>query len=289
MKVLVKINLESTIDKYINKCDGLILGISHFSVGFKDTFDIEKISKIIEKYSNKDIFISINKSIFNNELEELEKVLTRLNKMPIKGILFYDLSILYLKKKHNFNFDLVWNQTHMVTNYNTCNYYYKNGVRYGFISSEITKEEILEINKLSKMDFLYTIVGHQVMSLSRRSLLTNYYTSISKEYDGTTKEIYEHDNKYLISEDNNGTIIKTSTIFNGIEILPELIENNLSYVVVDEDLIDYNIILNILDIVSNIIQGKNVEKNINKSYELIGNNTSFLYKKTIFKVKKDNK
>ena len=57
----------------------------------------------------------------------------------------------------------------------------------------------------------------------------------------------------------------------------------------DEDLIDYNIILNILDIVSNIIQGKNVEKNINKSYELIGNNTSFLYKKTIFKVKKDNK
>ena len=105
----------------------------------------------------------------------------------------------------------------------------------------------------------------------------------------TVEEIYEHDNKYLISEDNNGTIIKTSTIFNGIEILPELIENNLSYVVVDEDLIDYNIILNILDIVSNIIQGKNVEKNINKSYELIGNNTSFLYKKTIFKVKKDNK
>ena len=69
MRVLVKINLESTIDKYINKCDGLILGISHFSVGFKDTFDIEEISKIIEKYPNKDIFISINKSIFNNELE----------------------------------------------------------------------------------------------------------------------------------------------------------------------------------------------------------------------------
>ena len=40
MRVLVKINLESTIDKYINKCDGLILGISHFSVGFKDTFEL---------------------------------------------------------------------------------------------------------------------------------------------------------------------------------------------------------------------------------------------------------
>ena len=113
------------------------------------------------------------------------------------------------------------------------------------------------------------------MSLSRRSLLTNYYTSISKEYDGTTKEIYEHDNKYLISEDNNGTIIKTSTIFNGIEILPELIENNLSYVVVDEDLIDYNTILNILDIVSNIIQGKNVEKNI--LYVAFGDDPDTLY------------
>ena len=55
MRVLVKINLESTIDKYIYKCDGLILWISHFSVGFKDTFDIEEISKIIEKYPIQDL------------------------------------------------------------------------------------------------------------------------------------------------------------------------------------------------------------------------------------------
>lgn len=289
MKVLVKINLESTIDKYIDKCDGLILGISHFSVGFKDTFDIDKIAKVVEKYPNKDIFISINKLVFNDELETLEDILKSLDKISIKGILFYDLSLLYLKNKHGFNFDLVWNQTHMVTNYNTCNYYYKKGVKYGVISGELTKDEILEINKLSEMKFLYTIVGHQTMSLSRRQLLTNYYTSISKKYDGTTKEIYEHDNKYLISESNNGTIIKTSNIFNGIGILPELIKNNLSYIIVSEDEIDYNTIISILDVINDIINNKNIEKNINKSYELIGNNTSFLYKKTIFKVKKDNK
>ena len=34
-------------------------------------------------------------------------------------------------KENNIKIDLVWHQTHMVTNYNTCNFYYDNGVNYG--------------------------------------------------------------------------------------------------------------------------------------------------------------
>lgn len=289
MKTLVKINLKQNIDKYIDKCEGLILGMELFSVGFRETFSIEEIEEIVKKYPEKDIFISLNKSIFNNELESLNKILIELDNLKVKGILFYDLSILYMKKKNNLKIDLVWNQTHLVTNYNTCNYYYGNGVKYGFLSGEITKDEILEINKNSSMDFLLTIVAHQTMSFTRRKLLTNYYTSIGKKYDGEEKKISEKEREYLIMESNDGTEIKTGEIFNGIEILPELLNNNLSYVVVEEASIDSDIISKLLTIINNVISNTNVDSNIIDSYSLIGNNTSFLFKKTIFKVKKESK
>ena len=90
-------------------------------------------------------------------------------------------------------------------------------------------------------------------------------------------------------ESSDGTEIKTGEIFNGIEILPELLNNNLSYVVVEEASIDSDIISKLLTIINNIISNTNVDSNIIDCYNLIGNNTSFLFKKTIFKVKKESK
>lgn len=284
MKTLVKINKKENINSYISLCDGFIVGLEDFSIDYDDTFNIEEIESLTKL--NKEIFVAINKNIFNSELDILKEKLFMLDKLKIKGILFYDLSILYIKKHNNLNIDLVWNQTHMVTNYNTCNYYYEKGVKYGFISGEITKDEILEINKKSNMNFLVTIVAHQVMSCSRRLLLSNYYNSINKKYDGSLKQIKEHDKTYLIKENKDGTVIKTSEILNGISIIPELLENNISYIVVDESYIEKEKIEQTLKLIEQVKSGSNREKCINDSYLLLGDNTSFLFKKTIYKVKR---
>lgn len=289
MKVLVKIDKKEHVLKYINNCDGIILGLENFSVDFNDTFTLNEIENIIDTYRDKDVFVAINKSIFNNELDDIQEKLQQLSKLDIKGIFFYDLAVLYLKKKLNLTFDLVWNQTHMVSNYNTCNYYYDKGVKYGYLSGEITKEEILEINKKSNMNFLFNVVSHQIMSLSRRSLLTNYYTSINKEYDNKVKEIKIGTHSYLIREENEGTIIKTKTIFNGIEVLPDFLKEGITYSVVDESLMDSDTIVELLNIINNVIIGNDIKENIEKSYKIIGSNTSFLFNKTIFKVKEETR
>ena len=72
-------------------------------------------------------------------------ILVQLDKMNITGVFFYDLAVLELKRELNLNIDLVWNQTHMVNNYKTCNYYYSKGVKYALLGKEITLDEILEI------------------------------------------------------------------------------------------------------------------------------------------------
>ncbi|MDD6878927.1 MAG: U32 family peptidase [bacterium] len=278
MKSIVKINDKNNISYYSNNCDGFILGLKGFSVDYEE-FTILEIENLVNTYSKKDIFISINKNIFNDELVLLKESLMKLSMLNIKGILFYDMSILYLKNKYSIEIDLVWNQTHMVTNYNTCNYYYNKGVKYGFISGELTIDEILEINNKSDMKFMTLIIGHQIMSHSKRKLLTNYYKSINKEFDNKEKYISEKTGSYIVKENETGTTFKTNDIVNGIIFIDKL--KKLDYVVIDEDLIDKEIIKKLLICV--------YKNDIENSIELIGDNTSFFNKKTIYKVKKGTK
>lgn len=289
MKVLTKINNKENINLYKKNSDGFILGLKNFSVGFDYEYSIDEIQTLVKEFSNKEIFISINKNIFNDELHYLEEILTKLSSIKIKGILFYDMAVLYLKNKNNLNIDLVWNQTHMVTNYNTCNYYYDKGVKFAYISGEITLEEIIEIQEKSKSSLMVEIVSHQIMSHSKRKLLTNYYNSINKKYNGEVKTITEKENSYLIKEKKEGTIIKTDKILNGIPIIRKLVENNIDYIVIDESEIYKDLIVKSLKIVNEIINNKNVNQNIENSYSLLGNNTSFFFNKTIYKVKKGDK
>ena len=285
MKKIVKVNNKLSIEFYSSLCDGFIIGLKDFSVDFDCCFSCDEIKDLVEKYKEKEFFVSINKNIFNSELNELERILLFLNKLPVK-VLFYDMSVLYLKNKNQLQIPLIWNQTHMVTNYNTCNYYYDKGCDYAFVSGEITLDEILEIKKNAKSSLLVQVVGHQIMSYSRRRLLTNFYTSIGKKYDGGLKTISEHDKRFLIKETKDGTAIKTSNILNGIPIIPSLLSENIDYIVIDESYIEGEVILNSLKIINEIIDGIAIDENISKSKEILGDNTSFLFKKTIYKVKK---
>ena len=286
MKKIVKINEKLNINYYSSSCDGFIVGLKDYSIDYDEVFSCEEIEELTIKYPNKEVFVAFNKNIFNSELDTVEKILVFLDKLKVK-VLFYDMSILYLKNKNKLDIDLIWNQTHMVTNYNTCNYYYDKGCKYAFVSGEITLDEIVEINNKSKSSLLVQIVGHQVMSHSRRKLLTNYYTSIDKEYDGKLKTIYENDKKYLIKETKDGATIKTSEILNGVPYLNTLIEANIDYIVIDESYIDKETILEVLNITDDILSNKDVSENIKRSIELLGDNTSFLFKKTIYKVKRE--
>ena len=50
---------------------------------------------------------------------KLEELLLNLNKYSIKGVLFYDIGVLNIYNRLNLNYDLVWAQEHLTTNFNT--------------------------------------------------------------------------------------------------------------------------------------------------------------------------
>ena len=143
------------IEKTIELVDGFIIGIKDMCVNTNFCIDIEELD-LLNTYKNKDIFISLNKNMHNKDLEVVKEILIKLNNYNIKGVLYYDVGVLNIYNKLELNYDLVWSQEHLTTNYNTINYWNKMGAKYTYISSDITEEEIIKITEKSKRKLMVT-------------------------------------------------------------------------------------------------------------------------------------
>ncbi len=275
MKILV-VPTSTNIKKYEKNAQAFLFGLKNFSYTTKINLNINQIKKI-KQQTDKEIFIKIDKNIFNKDLEKLKQNLIELDKLNINGIMFYDLSVMSIAKNLNLKTPLIWNQNYFVTNYKTCKYYEKEGIQGAVISSEITKEEILEIRKNTKLTLFVNIFGYQMMAFSKRKLITNYFKYLKKKNLKKKNYIIEKDKKYRIIETQEGTIILSDKILNGIKYKQLFEDNNINYLILDQTMIKDRPFLKILDIINN-----------NKQEEIPIKNTDelFLNKKTIYKVKK---
>ena len=282
MKLIIEPSTKD--DLYLDYVDGIILSLKDYSIGSNVYYDLDEIKEIV-KTTNKEIFINMNNNIMNNEIEELKTILKELDKLNIKGIFFYDIAILQLKRELKLNVDLIWNQTHMVNNYKTCDYYYSKGVKYALLGKEITLEEILEIINKSKITSMVEVVSIPNIAFSKRLLLTNYYKDLGKDikYELDIEEKVTKD-KYLVKEEDKGTSFFQEKIINGTSIIKELYDNNCEYIIMREFNIDdfKELIIDTKEYIDNKCKNKEY---INK-YKKLGDNTNFFFKKTIYKVKK---
>ena len=286
MELLVSTNTKE-LSKYLKFTNSFIIGVKNFSVNYFE-LDILEIEKLLNEYHNINLFVAINKNIFNEDIKDLESILIKLSKLNIKGILFYDISILSIVKRLNLNIDLVYHQTHLVTNYNIVNFYKDLGCKYAYLSTEITEDEMNEISDKSNTNLMALFIGRIIISHSKRKLVSNYYLNRKKEdykLNNIINQVNE-DTKYYIKEDKLGTNILTYDILNGTKSFIKL-KDKLKYGILDNNLIDDSIFLKVLNLYYDYLNNKiNDNKFINDVSKLIGNYDGFFYTKTIYKVKK---
>ena len=289
MKLLVGLNKKGILD-YLNYTNSFILGLKDFSINYLE-FDINEIKELLNNYKDIEVFVSLNCNYFNSDLVELEKNIIELSKLPIKGIMFYDLAVLEIVKRNNLNVDLCWHQEHMVNNYNTCNYYYGKGCNYAYLTSDITSDEMIEISEKSKINLISFFYGHPMISFSKRSLITNYFLFNKKKKE---KDVYTITNKdsdgYLILENSHGTEILTEKVLNGVIPFTKL-KDKVCYGVLDEQFTDHDTFIKILSVFYDLLNNK-IDKYVanEKVYELCGSkDTMFFDIKTIYKVKNNEK
>ena len=279
MILIIPDNYNQIIDN-VKYYDGIILSIEKYSVNVRYQLNLNDIKKICNKLKDKDIFISINKNIENDELDDVENILLELNNYNIKGVLYSDVSIVTYKDK--LNYELVWAQEHLVTNYETINYWNDFNVNYAYLSSDITKAEIIDIKKNAKSKIICNLFGYVSMFVSKRHIVGNYLDSFSIDCKGELFYLRKEGKIYPII-DKEYTYAFSNNIFNGIK---EFFNINPNYYVCNGLLIENDKFSKVLFLIDSIN-----EENVEQVYDIVNImfdniDTGFLYNETISKVKK---
>ncbi len=284
MKLLIEpVNKERL---YLDKIDGIILPLEGYAVESMASFSLEEISLISSK-NNLEVFVKINKNLMNEDIDSIRDILIKLDKMNIAGIFFYDLAILQLKRELGLDVELVWNQTHMVNNYETCNYYHSKGVKYALLGKEITLDEIKEIITKSDITSMVEVVSRPSVAFSKRKLITNYYKDLGKPGDKKLKVTEKvTDTNYDLVEDLNGTSFYLDIVTNGTGIIKDLYDVGCSYIIFREYGLEDNFLELIIETQKYILSGC-LEKDYVEKYKKLGDSTNFFFKKTIYRVKKN--
>ena len=204
--LIVVPNKKENINNILNKdIKGMIIGVKNLSI-YPLELEIEEIISIADN-TEKEIIIAMNKMIHNKDLELVRIILNKVKNSNIKKIMFYDLGIFNICKDMNIDKKLILSQEHLNASRSSNEFYYNKGIKNTYITSDITYEEILEINNNTKMNIYYTVYGYLPIFYSRRHLLTNYFKYIEKDMNDDTYYVINNDLKYMIKEYNYGTII----------------------------------------------------------------------------------
>ena len=262
------------------KVDGFIIGIKDMSVNVNYYIDDLDLLNDIDK----DIFICLNKNMHNSDLKLLKDILIKLNDYNIKGVIYYDIAILNIYNSLDLNYDLVWGQEHLATNYSTINYWNSFGVNYTYLSSDITEDEIKEISKNSKSKLMVNLFGYLPMFVSKRHIVKNYLEYFNL-YDKSSVNYMEKEDKiYPIIDNNVGTQVYSNDILNGIKTKLNI---DVEYIVLNSFNIELDKFISIIDMFSSVDNSNVDEYNskINNMFNNVGE--GFLNTRTVYRVKRN--
>ena len=252
-KVLININSLSDIDVYKKVgITNFLFAVNDLSIGY-NAFNLDDIPN--------DSYLLINRVLDTEGINIFKEIMPKLDRF--RGIVFEDLGIYNLMKDKDI--ELIWNQAHFATNYNSINYYLDNGCTSTVISNEITKEEIKEIFNKANKPLVFNVFGKNMIMYSRRSLVSNF-NKYSKIDDINNVNIDEEktNTHFFLKEDKYGTAVFNKDYFNYINKLD-----------IDDDKVLYYLVYN-LDLepskIMDIINGEEY------------GNDGFLYKKTTYKM-----
>ncbi|MBR4830651.1 MAG: U32 family peptidase [Bacilli bacterium] len=261
----------NNIDRYINlDISGFIFGIKKFSSEFNNYLSLKDISLMCDKCknNNKDIIIFLNRLYFEHEIDELKETIKELSKLDII-IGFTDDAVLNILDELGFKGEKLLISNHLGTNSYTLDFYLNKGVKNAYISTEITIDEINEINNHTGANIFIKGYGYLNMATSSRKLLTNYFKFINKNKDKNsyTFKDFVTSKDYKIVEEYNSNFY-TGDIYSSLKYLDQL--DNLS-IILDNYMIDVEVFY------------KEVNNFINHNINSEGY-TGFLDKKTVYKV-----
>ncbi len=289
-KILVIPPHKEDISELLSKVDGILVGVKNFSNNFTEISkeELEKITKEVKK-ANKEIFISLNKNMHHADLEALTELLKKCNQLKVDGVFYYDVAVLSIHHKLSLEIPLIWSAEHLTTNAYTIGYWENFGISGTFLSNEITMKEILEIHQSTKTYTFVQVFGYLPMYVSRRLAIDNYLKHFHLKRDAKEFYLWKENHTYPILEREKSTEIYSSFLLNAISEFLEYQESGIEYAIISGFLVPYSSLEEVITCFQEVTE-ENVEEKKQKIQELFPNTgNGFLYKETVYQVKKNEK
>lgn len=287
MKKILIPNDVKQLENSIDVIDGIIIGIKGLSVNFNYEIKLDELQIISELIKNKEIFISLNKNIENSEIDDIKSILLKLNNYKITGILYSDPCFINFKKYLNEDIKLIWSQEHLTTNYETINYWNNFGSDGALISSDITMEEISDIQKQTNCILMTYVFGYLPMFVSKRHIVNNYLNKFNSKKNSDKYYIEKENKVYSIIDNNIGTQVFSNNIFNPCSGYNYLL--SMDYLLFNGYQIDNNKLREVLSLYNNL-NSNNINEINSKINQLFSNlDEYFMYNSTVSRVKKHDK
>ena len=271
-KLLAKVNSYDSL-KY--PVDGFILGFENYSYCFEKYFNLEEIKKIIKENPFKEFFISVNKIITNDKLDEYKEILKNIDSLNVKGIIVGDVAALTYNLKTN----LILDQLHLNNSSLSINHYYNNNVKGVFLTNDITLQEINFIRDNTKSILFKEVFGLPHLSTSLRKLISNYleYFNVKNRTKGYYISENNSNDYYHIVENDSETHIFGNKVLNLFEYIDDI---NVDYLIINDFLLDKKKFMKVVSIFK-----ENDKSKGKKIKELFDTDDGFIHKKTMYKVK----
>lgn len=291
MKIITTLFSIESIESLSSHADGFMIGHKNFGARLTRSFEISEINEAIKLANklNKELFIQANQMMDDKLIQRFKQFINQIDVDKITGIIVADIGAIMLLKANGIAHKAIYNPETLLTNTYDFNFLHKENIYGGFVAKEITLLDIKQIAKNKKINVFMVGHGHLNMFYSKRQLVHNFMDFIDKEHvyhERQNLKIIEEQRKdepYPIVEDQAGTHVFRSHVFNSLNHLKEL-EKLIDFLVIDTIFKDDQYAQRILPMYHQLKIDENQIESLKKDYQESWDE-GFFYKKTIYKTK----
>lgn len=190
------------------------------------------------KYGKK-VFVTLNIIAHNDNFSGLKEYVGELEEIGVDAVIVADPGVMCEVQQASPNMEIHLSTQANCTNYNTANFWYKNGVQRVVTAREMSLKEIKELsqNTAEDLEIESFVHGAMCISYSGRCLLSNFMTGRDANRGACAQacrwkyhlmEEKRPGEYYPVYEDESGTFIFNSKDLCMIEHLPQLIDAGIT-------------------------------------------------------------
>lgn len=217
-------------ENFLNsEADILLVGHRHWSMHQPEALENEAFFEAIHliKKAGKKAFLWLNRFVFEPELEACLAFLDDV-KDKVDGFLVNDLGVMYALREKAYQGEIYLHTDTMITSAEDAEVFLSSGFDKVVLARELTLEEYRSIAKKIPGKLIVSLFGHQVISSSRRPLLSAYLEETNLSIDKNALYKMQEEKRqdfFYVLEDDAGFHVYDGKYLQAIEELPQLLQS----------------------------------------------------------------